>query len=278
MTAFAPGSLVRARGREWLVLPDSDDDLLVLRPLGGSEDDTAGVLPTLESVEAATFPPPGPPDLGDSASGRLLRTALQIGFRSSAGPFRSLARLAVEPRAYQYVPLMLALRQDPVRILIADDVGVGKTIEAALIAAELIAQGDVERLAVLCSPALAEQWQRELRQKFSLDAETVLPSTAARLGRGLLLDESLFDRYPYTVISTDFIKSPQRRQEFLTARSWSSSTKRTPAWPTALPGAAPRPARSATTSSNRSRPIPAATSCWPPPPPTPARSRASGTW
>ena len=215
MSAFAPGSLVRARGREWVVLADSDDDLLVLRPLGGAEDDTAGVLAALEAVEPATFPPPAPSDLGDSTSGRLLRTALQIGFRASAGPFRSLARLAVEPRAYQFVPLLLALRQDTVRILIADDVGIGKTIEAALIAAELIAQGDVDRLAVLCSPALAEQWQRELRQKFSVDAETVLPSTANRLGRGLLLDESLFDRYPYTVISTDFIKSPQRRQEFL---------------------------------------------------------------
>jgi superfamily II DNA or RNA helicase len=215
VTAFAPGSLVRARGREWVVLPDSDDELLVLRPLGGGDDDTAGILPALESVTPAQFPPPGPADLGDASSGRLLRTALQIGFRSSAGPFRSIAQLAVEPRAYQYVPLLVALRQDPVRVLIADDVGIGKTIEAALIAAELIAQGDVGRLAVLCTPALAEQWQRELRDKFSLDAETVLPSTAGRLSRGLLMDQSLFDRHPHTVISTDFIKSPQRRQEFL---------------------------------------------------------------
>ena len=198
-----------------MVLPDSDQDLLVLRPLGGNDDDTAAVLPALEQVSAAQFAPPSPSDLGDAASGVLLRTALQIGFRSSAGPFRSVAKLAVEPRAYQYVPLLLALRQDPVRILISDDVGIGKTIEAAFIAAELLAQGDAQRLAVLCSPALAEQWQRELREKFAVDAEVVLPSTAARLSRGLMLDESLFDRHPFTVISTDFIKSPQRRQEFV---------------------------------------------------------------
>jgi superfamily II DNA or RNA helicase len=215
MTTFAPGSLVRARGREWVVLPDSDDELLVLRPLGGNDDDTAAVLPALEPVAPAQFAPPGPADLGDAAGGALLRTALQVGFRSSAGPFRSLAKLAVEPRAYQYVPLLMALRQDPVRILISDDVGIGKTIEAGLIAAELLAQGDAQRVAVLCSPALAEQWQRELREKFAIDAEVVLPSTATRLGRGLMLDESLFDRHPFTVISTDFIKSPQRRQEFV---------------------------------------------------------------
>ena len=212
---YVPGALVHARGREWVVLPESVRDLLVLRPLGGGEDDTAAVFPALEDVRPATFPPPTAADLGDAASASLLRTALRIGFRSSAGPFRSLANLAVEPRAYQFVPLLLALRQDPVRLLIADDVGIGKTIEAGLIAAELLAQGDARRLAVLCSPALAEQWQRELRDKFAIDAETVLPSTATRLTRGLMLNESLFTRYPRVVISTDFIKSPARRHEFV---------------------------------------------------------------
>ncbi len=214
-TTYAAGSLVRTRGREWVVLPDSVADFLVLRPLGGGHDDVAGVFPALEPVHSATFPPPSPDDLGDSASAGLLRTALRIGFRSSAGPFRSVAGLAVEPRAYQYVPLMLALRQDVTRLLIADDVGIGKTVEAGLIAAELLAQGTVRRLTVLCSPALAEQWQRELREKFAIDAELVLTSTVRGLERGLMMDESLFERHPYTVVSTDFIKSAHRRFEFL---------------------------------------------------------------
>ena len=212
---FAPGALVRARGREWVVLPGSDGDLLLVRPLGGGDDDTAAILRALEPVTSATFSAPTAADLGDATSAALLHTALRIGFRSTAGPFRSLARLGVEPRAYQFVPLMLALRQPTTRVLIADDVGVGKTIEAGLIAAELLAQGDVQRLAVLCSPALAEQWQGELRQKFAIDAELVIPSTATRLTRGLLLNESLFDRHPFVVVSTDFIKSHQRRQEFI---------------------------------------------------------------
>jgi superfamily II DNA or RNA helicase len=212
---YAVGSLVRARGREWVVLPDSEPDFLVLRPLGGGHDDVAGVFPALEDVQPASFPSPSPDDLGDASSAGLLRTALRVGFRSSAGPFRSVGGLAVEPRAYQYVPLMMALRQDPVRLLIADDVGIGKTIEAGLIAAELLAQGDVQRLAVLCSPALAEQWQQELRDKFGIDAELVLTSTVRALERGLMMDQSLFERYPHVVVSTDFIKSPHRRHEFL---------------------------------------------------------------
>lgn len=214
-TSFAPGSLVRARNREWVVLPGSDDVLLRVRPLGGGEDDEAAILQGIEPVTSATFSAPSASDLGDASKAGLLHTALRIGFRSTAGPFRSLASLAVEPRAYQFVPLLLALKQDVTRLLIADDVGIGKTIEAAMVAAELLAQGDVQRLAVLCSPALAEQWQGELRNKFGIDAELVIPSTVARLSRDLLITESLFHRYPFVVVSTDFIKSHQRRQEFI---------------------------------------------------------------
>ena len=153
--SFAVGSLVKARGREWVVLPESAEDLLVLRPLGGTEDEVTGIYLPLEPVEPATFALPDPSQPGDYRSCRLLRDAVRLGFRSSAGPFRSFARIAVEPRPYQLVPLLLALRLDPVRLLIADDVGIGKTIEACLIARELLDRGEIERLAVLCSPQLA---------------------------------------------------------------------------------------------------------------------------
>jgi superfamily II DNA or RNA helicase len=215
--SFAVGSLVRARGREWVVLPESEGDLLVLRPLRGTEDEVTGILQTLEAVEPAQFPLPDPSDprqIGDYRSARLLRDAVRLGFRSSAGPFRSFASIAVEPRPYQLVPLLMALRLDPVRILIADDVGIGKTIEACLIAKELLARGEVERLAVLCPPALAEQWQGELSDKFHIEAELVLSSTVSRLERHCGPNESLFDRHPFVVVSTDFIKSPRHVEEF----------------------------------------------------------------
>ncbi|MFD6529645.1 DEAD/DEAH box helicase [Streptomyces sp. NPDC060184] len=212
---YTAGSLVAARGREWVVLPESAPDMLVLRPLGGSEDDVAAVFPAFEDVRPAEFAAPSPADLGDQRAAGLLRTALRIGFRSGAGPFRSLASIAVEPRAYQLVPLLMALRQRNVRLLISDDVGIGKTVEAGLIAKELLAQGEATRLAVLCSPALAEQWQGELREKFGIDAELVLASTVSRLERGLELGQSLFDKHPFTIISTDFIKSTRHREDFV---------------------------------------------------------------
>jgi len=212
--SFTVGSLVKARGREWVVLPESEEDMLVLRPLGGTDDEITGIYLPLERVEPAAFDLPDPTQVGDYRSARLLRDAVRLGFRSSAGPFRSFARLAFGPRPYQLLPLMMALKLDPVRLLISDDVGIGKTIEAGLVVRELIDRGEAHRLAVLCHPQLAEQWQSELRDKFHIEAELVLPSTASRLERGAGLGQSLFDIHPFVVVSMDFIKSDRRRDEF----------------------------------------------------------------
>ncbi|HRX62782.1 MAG TPA: helicase-related protein [Candidatus Competibacter sp.] len=209
-----PGTLIHARGREWVVLPESSAELLLARPLGGLDEEIAGILPAIEAVESAAFSLPSPADVGDFRSGRLLREAARLSTRAAAGPFRSFARIAVEPRPYQLVPLMMALKLDPVRLLIADDVGIGKTVEATLIARELLDRGEIHRLAVLCPPHLAEQWQQELADKFHIEAELVLSSTIQRLERDLPIGQSVFDRHRFVVVSTDFIKSDRRAADF----------------------------------------------------------------
>src|SRR5438094_7565348 len=196
-----PGTLVQARGREWVVLPESTDELLMVRPVGGLDEEIVGILPAVESVLSATFRLPTADDVGDFTSGRLLRDAARLSTRSAAGPFRSFGRIAVEPRPYQLVPLMMALRLDPVRLLIADDVGIGKTIEAAVVARELLDRGEIRRLTVLCPPHLAEQWQRELAEKFHIEAELVLSSTIQRLERNLPVGVSAFDRHRFVIVS-----------------------------------------------------------------------------
>lgn len=212
---FAVGSLVKARGREWVVQPESESDLLILRPLGGTDHEVTGIYLPLESVESASFSLPDPTAPGDYRSCGLLRDAVRLGFRASTGPFRSFARLAVEPRPYQLVPLLMALRLNPVRLLIADDVGIGKTVEACLIARELLDRGEINSIGVLCPPHLAEQWQNELRDKFNIEAQLVLPGTARRLERHCGANQSLFDVFPHVIVSLDYIKSDRRRDEFL---------------------------------------------------------------
>lgn len=213
-TTFPPGTLVRARGRDWLIIPGGTDGMLCARPLGGSDAETTLLIPRLDGPTPATFPPPTVDDRGDAARARLLRDALRLGFQATGGPFRSFAKLAVTPRNYQLVPLMMAAAQETTRLLIADDVGIGKTIEAGMIMVELIATGNAERLAVLCSPQLAPQWQSELRTKFGIEAQLLLPSTVNRLQRQVPFGSTVYQHFPYLVISTDFIKQKTRRDEF----------------------------------------------------------------
>lgn len=211
-----PGSLVRYREREWVVLPSEDPDLVRLRPIGGSGREICGVVRSLsdligyslpfERVEAAEFPAPDPTDVQDLAAVRLLQESARLLLREGAAPFRSLGHLSFRPRLYQFVPLMMALRLETVRLLIADDVGVGKTIEAGLIARELLDRGRVSRVCVLCPPYLCDQWQRELRDKFNIDAVVIRSSTLARLERDAPQDTSIFSHYRHFVASIDLVK------------------------------------------------------------------------
>lgn len=213
---FAPGDLVFARGREWVAMPSPDAEWLCLRPLSGAEADIQFLHPALERgpVRPARFELPDGKTLATQDAARLLADALRLSLRRGAGPFRSAARLGFEPRAYQLVPLLMALRLPTVRLLIADDVGIGKTIEAGLILRELTDRGEIDRIAVLCPPHLVEQWTSELKLKFDLDAVAVTAATAARLERGLPASQTLFDAHPFTVVSLDYIKADKRRESF----------------------------------------------------------------
>lgn len=216
---FQPGKLVSLRGREWVVLPSDDKELLVVKPLGGSDDEITGIYLPLEiSSDApidARFDPPTADDLGDITTARLLYDAARLAFRNGAGPFRALAKLSFRPRAYQIVPLVMALRQDVLRLLIADDVGVGKTIEALLIVRELMERRKIKRFAVVCLPHLCDQWQEEFRAKLGIEAVIIRSNTQARLDRQIQGDTSVYDYYPYQIISIDYIKSDIRRDVFV---------------------------------------------------------------
>ena len=218
---YSPGTLVKARGRRWVVQPSDDKDLLMIKPLGGAEEETTAIYIPLQfpqdHIEPDQFPIPGKEDIGDIGTAKQLYNAARLSFRNGAGPFRSLAKLSFRPRSYQMVPLIMALRQDPdpVRLLIADDVGVGKTIEALLVVKELLERRVIKRFAIVCLPHLCEQWQQEIKLKFDLDAVIIRSNTQARLDREIQGDTSVYDYYPYQIISIDYIKSDSRRNVFI---------------------------------------------------------------
>lgn len=213
-----PASIVSCRSRQWVVLPSENSDIICLRPLSGNEDQICGIYQPLglEALAPAQFPLPKPEAIQDHAAAQLLMDAARLSLRSGAGPFRCLGRLSVRPRPYQLVPLLMALRLETVRLLIADDVGIGKTIEAGLIARELLDRGEVKRLAVLCPPQLCDQWQRELQEKFQIDAVVIRSGTVSKLERGLPSGERhIFDYYRHIIVSLDYAKSERRRAIFL---------------------------------------------------------------
>ena len=218
-TVLQPGKLVSLRGRDWVVLPSDTPDLLVVKPLGGSDEEITGIYLPLgipdDIPQDARFPSPdhsGPRRHLDGAPALQRRPA---GLPQRGGPFRALAKLSFRPRAYQIVPLVMALRQDIVRLLIADDVGVGKTVEALLILREMMERARVKRFAVICLPHLCDQWQQELRAKLGIEAVIIRSNTQARLDRMIQGDTSVYDYYPNQIISIDYIKADSRRAVFV---------------------------------------------------------------
>ena len=211
------GSLVAYRGRNWVVMPSDQEELALLRPADGSEDDRIGIYTRIEpnAISPSTYPKPVPERAGDLSGASLLRNAFRLNLRAGAGPFRSVGRVAFAPRPYQYAPLAMSLKMNPVRMLIADDVGVGKTIEAGLAARELLDRGAAKRVGVLCPPHLCEQWENELRDKFGIDAAVVQSSKMARLERALpRQDIHIFAHYKHIVASIDYVKSDHHHRSF----------------------------------------------------------------
>lgn len=114
-------------------------------------------------------------------------------------------RLRLEP--YQLVPVLRALRMSRVRLLLADGVGLGKTIQAGLVLSELIARRLAHRILVV-SPAgpLLEQWRTEMSERFGLRLDVIDRARLEEIRRANELGANPFDHLPLGLISLDFLK------------------------------------------------------------------------
>ena len=221
---YKTGTLVEFRSRPWVVQQSQDKNLLVIKPLGGTDCETIGLYKPLYDgqletlVHSYNFRKPSSDDVGANSypeAARILYNACRLSFRDIAGPFQCLGRLSFEPRPYQMVPLILALKHKQIRLLISDDVGIGKTLESLLIAKELLDRKEIQRFAVICLPHLCEQWQNEIRDKFGLEAEIIRSSTISRLEKNMRANQNVFRDIPFQIISIDYIKSSDRKPMFL---------------------------------------------------------------
>ena len=132
-------------------------------------------------------------------------------------PFRSPFHGAVEVEDYQLVPLLKALRMPRVNLLIADDVGIGKTIEAGLILSELLIRRRIRRVLILTPASLRLQWRDEMWDKFSLAFDLVDRAETNALRRRLGMDANPWRTFPRIIASYHYLRQPDVLEHFTTA-------------------------------------------------------------
>lgn len=117
------------------------------------------------------------------------------------------ADLAIVP--FQLEPALALVRGEACRFLIADAVGLGKTIQAGLMISEIVNRQPDARILIVCPSALRPQWNDELRQRFHLTPAVLDAAGAARLGAGLPPGFNPWFLSPIAVTSIDFVKRPE---------------------------------------------------------------------
>lgn len=210
MASILPGTEVHARGLRWVVAHTEDLGQQTLLRLRGSEGAVQGmefdVLHPFEEVEpvVAELRPERAspkPNWVVYHQAFLLDQALAGDGLVAAQP----GRLRLEP--YQMVPVLRAIRLSRVRLLLADGVGLGKTVQAGLVLTELIARRMAHRiLLVTPSGPLLEQWVTEMLQRFGLRFERVDNTKLNQVRRSTELGANPFDSIPLAIASIDFLK------------------------------------------------------------------------
>ena len=122
---------------------------------------------------------------------------------SFQSPFRSGANV----EAYQLEPLRRALQSARTNLLLADDVGLGKTIEAGLVLQELLLRHRARSVIIVCPPSLSLKWQDEMREKFGLEFEIVNSELMARVRRSHGLNANPFRLFPRVIVSMAWLPS-----------------------------------------------------------------------
>jgi SNF2 family DNA or RNA helicase len=229
-----PGQIVEVRQRQWVVqeihqssLPSealsSHGPLQNFVSLSSIEDDALGeelqvlweIEPGVKIREHTALPSPR---AGFDHPARLdtFLDAVRWGAVSSANirmlqaPFRS----GVTIEDYQLDPVVRALSMPRVNLLIADDVGLGKTIEAGLVAQELLLRHRARTILIICPSSIQIQWREQMRDKFGLAFRIVDSALMKQLRRQRGLHVNPWNHFPRLIASIDFLKRERPMQLF----------------------------------------------------------------
>lgn len=217
MTIFAPGSVIRARSRLWRV-DGQDAEVLIATSIDGGDPEQTKFYQPLEDIRPGRLESPSPLIVGHPAAQDLLLRAYRLSLLHGTAPLISLQRSRVIPKDYQLVPVVMALEIPRVRMLIADDVGLGKTIEAGLIITELLARQMASRLLVIVPANLREQWREALDYFFHIRARIISTRHRREMERELPAGANPWEHYSFLITSVDYAKQPAIKNQILEQR------------------------------------------------------------
>lgn len=207
-----PGIIINMRNRLWRV-DEFDGMEVVATPITGDSNDQRIFLADVENIREERFERINAELPGDLSAQRLLLRAYQFDLIHGSAPFLSLHRSSVVPYNYQMVPLVLALEKPTTRMLIGDDVGLGKTIEAGLIISELIQRGKVKRVVFLTPANLKQQWKEALDYFFHIKATIIDSFSRKEFEKELPAGANPWQYFQFVIASVDYAKSPDIKQQ-----------------------------------------------------------------
>jgi superfamily II DNA or RNA helicase len=204
------GDRVRVRHQRWVITerrPFDDCAALTLTGIGpANSGQQQQILTPFDVVEPLT----------SRRSFRIVRGTRWrracrqlIADAGSAGTLRTARSAHMDLLPYQLEPALAVVHGRGTRMLIADEVGLGKTVQAALIVAELKARGAISRVLVLTPAGLREQWVDEFVTRFDLPLSLFDMSSAARRRTSLPIGVNPWSVEPFVIASIDYIKRPE---------------------------------------------------------------------
>ncbi len=213
--SFSPGTVVSARGRLWRV-DQRDEEVLTATPIDSGDAKQQRFYLPVENVSRSQLDWPSRELIGTPQAQDLLLRAHRLSMLHGTAPLLSLQRSRVIPKNFQLVPVVMALEmQERVRMLLADDVGLGKTIEAGLIITELMARQRASRALVVVPAALREQWREALEYFFHLPARIISSRHRREMERELPAGASPWGQFPVLITSIDYAKQPAVKNQIL---------------------------------------------------------------
>jgi superfamily II DNA or RNA helicase len=202
-----PGDLVLVRRARWRIVDvrvHEDCRVVTLRGVAA---------PHLGAVRRVLTPFETLDPLNRARRPRLVRASrwrracrALIAAEGPPGSLRTARHARIDLMAHQLEPALAVIRGIGSRLLLADEVGLGKTIQAGLIASELLARRAIDRILILSPAGLREQWTLELADRFAIDATNVDGPTLRRLATTLPLGVNPWSTLAAAIASVDYVK------------------------------------------------------------------------